>query len=94
MSAIPVFWQMPNRLLTGAAAAAGVALINSIANLAGFVAPWLIGEVKSSTGALSIGFYVVAAVEAAAFVIILAAIPGTPRAGPLVRDAEADTLGV
>ena len=39
MSAIPVFWQMPGRFLAGAAAAAGVALINSIANLAGFGAP-------------------------------------------------------
>ena len=33
MSAIPVFWQMPNRILSGTAAAGGVALINSIANL-------------------------------------------------------------
>src|SRR5205085_1029795 len=32
MSSIPVFWQMPNRFLSGTAAAGGVALINSIAN--------------------------------------------------------------
>lgn len=37
MSAILVFWQMPNMLLSGGAAAVGVALINSVANLAGFV---------------------------------------------------------
>ena len=39
MSAIPVFWQIPGRFLAGSAAAAGIALINSVANLAGFGAP-------------------------------------------------------
>ena len=91
MSAIPVFWQFPNRLLTGAAAAAGVALINSIANLAGFLAPWLIGEVKSATGALSTGLYVVAAVEALGFGIILASIPGR-RPADIARGAEPDNV--
>lgn len=91
MSAIPVFWQLPNRLLTGAAAAAGVALINSIANLAGFLAPWLIGEVKSATGALSIGLYIVAAVEAAGFGIILASIPGR-RPAELAPGIDADRV--
>jgi MFS family permease len=76
MSAIPVFWQMPNRILSGSAAAAGVALINSIANLAGFGAPWLIGELKSATGGLSSGFYVIAIVEAAAFLLIVASKEG------------------
>lgn len=71
MSAIPVFWQLPNRILTGAAAAAGVALINSIANLAGFGSPWLIGELKSATGSLSSGLFIVAAVEAVAFLLII-----------------------
>ena len=63
MSAIPVFWQMPNRFLSGAAAAGGVALINSVANLAGFGAPWMLGLIKTSTGSLSAGLYVVAAFE-------------------------------
>jgi MFS family permease len=70
MSAIPVFWQMPNQILKGSAAAAGVALINSIANLAGFVAPWLIGEIKAGTGALSYGFLTIAAVEAVGFLLL------------------------
>jgi D-galactonate transporter len=71
MSAIPVFWQMPNRILAGAAAAAGVALINSIANLAGFLSPWLIGALKSATGSLSPGLFIVAGVEAAGVLLIL-----------------------
>jgi sugar phosphate permease len=82
MSAIPVFWQMPNRILSGAAAAAGVAVINSIANLAGFGSPWLIGELRSSTGGLSSGLLAIAAVEAATFLLILRFNDGKPaRAG-------------
>ena len=75
MSAIPVFWQMPNRFLAGAAAAGGVALINSIANLAGFGAPWMLGIVKTATGSLAPGLLVVAAVEVGATILILAFIP-------------------
>jgi sugar phosphate permease len=75
MSAIPVFWQMPGRFLAGSAAAGGVALINSIANLAGFGAPFMLGWIKTSTGSLSIGLLIVAAVEACALVLILACVP-------------------
>ncbi len=75
MSAIPVFWQMPNRFLSGAAAAGGVALINSVANLAGFGAPWMLGLIKTSTGSLSAGLYVVAAFEICATLLILAFVP-------------------
>ena len=75
MSAIPVFWQMPNRFLSGTAAAGGVALINSIANLAGFGAPWMLGLIKDATGSLAPGLYVVAAVEICATILILALVP-------------------
>jgi hypothetical protein len=34
------FWPLPSKFLTGAAAAGGIALINSIANLSGFVGPY------------------------------------------------------
>ena len=75
MSAIPVFWQLPGRFLAGAAAAGGVALINSIANLAGFGAPSMLGAIKTSTGLLSPGLYIVAAVEVCAAILIIAFVP-------------------
>jgi len=75
MSAIPIFWQLPNLLLTGSAAACGIALINSIANLAGFGAPWFLGVVKTSTGQFTSGLYTVSAIEAVTLVLILAFIP-------------------
>jgi len=78
MSAIPVFWQMPGQFLAGTAAAGGVALINSIANLAGFGAPWMLGLIKTSTGSLSSGLYIVAAIEVCAAILILKFVP---RAG-------------
>jgi len=49
------FWAIPPTFLTGAAAAGGIALINSVANLGGQVGPWLAGLLKKSTGNFSAG---------------------------------------
>jgi D-galactonate transporter len=74
MSAIPVFWQLPNRYLAGSAAAVGVALINSVSNLAGFGAPYVMGLIKNATGRVSAGLYLVAAIEIMAGVLVIACI--------------------
>jgi sugar phosphate permease len=50
LGAHPVFWTMPAALLSGTAAAAGIALVNSIGNLGGFVGPYLVGLMKDATG--------------------------------------------
>ena len=57
-AAITVFWTLPPSFLTGTAAAAGIALINSIANLGGFFGPYIMGWVKTLTGNYSLGFAV------------------------------------
>jgi D-galactonate transporter len=75
MSAIPVFWQMPNQFLSGTAAACGIALINSVANLAGFGAPYAMGVIKDMTGLMAPGFWLVAAFEAATVILIIKFIP-------------------
>lgn len=46
------FWAMPSAFLTGYSAASGIALINSIANLGGFVGPYAIGAISQRTGSL------------------------------------------
>jgi ACS family tartrate transporter-like MFS transporter len=51
------FWPLPSAYLTGAGAAAGIALINSLGNLGGFVGPYLIGLAKHSTNSYSGGLY-------------------------------------
>lgn len=49
-------------ILSGTAAAAGIAAINSVGNLAGFASPYLIGYLKDLTGSTQIGMYVLSAV--------------------------------
>ncbi len=47
---LPVFWTLPTAFLSGASAAAGIAVINSIGNLAGFAGPFAMGWLKDLTG--------------------------------------------
>ncbi|MEO6054864.1 MAG: MFS transporter [Chthoniobacterales bacterium] len=54
---ISISWSLPAALLSGAAAAAGIALINSFGNLGGFVSPTLIGFVATRTGNMDFGLY-------------------------------------
>ncbi|MBI3855280.1 MAG: MFS transporter [Planctomycetes bacterium] len=49
------FWAIPPAFLTGTAAAGGIALINSIANLGGQIGPWLVGWLRKETGNFSAG---------------------------------------
>jgi MFS family permease len=58
-SALPNFWALPARFLSGAAAAAGIALINTVGNLAGFVAPYVTGALKDATGSYHAPMFVV-----------------------------------
>jgi len=44
MSMLPTFWALPTAFLSGAAAAGGIALINSVANIGGFVGPTILGR--------------------------------------------------
>src|SRR3954449_7901865 len=62
LGAHPVFWTMPAALLSGTAAAAGIALINSIGNLGGFVGPYLVGLVQDATGSTDGGLIALAVI--------------------------------
>jgi ACS family tartrate transporter-like MFS transporter len=55
------FWAMPPMFLTGPAAAASIAWINSIGNLGGFFGPWYVGRMKDLTGSYAGGLYGLAA---------------------------------
>lgn len=69
---LPLFWSQPTAILGGTAAAAGIALINSVGNLAGFVSPYLVGWLKDLTGTTNTGLYMLAACLTAGALIALA----------------------
>jgi D-galactonate transporter len=75
LSAFAPFWQIPTTLLAGTAAAGGIALINSIGNLSGWLGPFFVGWLMDRTGTTSAGLYVVAGIEVLAAVLILRFIP-------------------
>jgi ACS family tartrate transporter-like MFS transporter len=56
LAAISVFWSLPSGFLRGTAAAGGIALINSLANLGGFAGPYLMGGLKAWSGGYAAGF--------------------------------------
>ncbi|MDZ7632056.1 MAG: MFS transporter [Gemmatimonadaceae bacterium] len=60
LASAPVFWALPTASLRGASAAAGIAVINSIGNLAGFLSPYLIGVARDVTGEATVGLYAIA----------------------------------
>jgi nitrate/nitrite transporter NarK len=61
MTTLPLFWSLPTAFLTGTGAAAGIALINSVGNLAGFVSPYLVGWLRDLTATTNSGMYMLAA---------------------------------
>jgi MFS transporter, ACS family, tartrate transporter len=57
----PPFWPLPSTFLRGAAAAAGIALINSVGNLGGYVGPFVVGWIKDSTSSFEMALFFLAA---------------------------------
>ena len=60
LTTLPLFWSLPTSFLAGAGAAAGIALINSLGNLAGFVSPFAVGWLKDMTQSTNAGMYLLA----------------------------------
>ncbi len=62
LTASSLFWMLPTNFLGGVSAAAGIAAVNSFANLAGFCSPYLIGWITTNTGSNAIGMFLITAV--------------------------------
>jgi D-galactonate transporter len=69
---LPVFWTLPTAFLSGAAAAAGIAIVNAIGNLAGFAGPYVMGALKDATGTYTAGLLTMAGAALVAAGIVLA----------------------
>jgi nitrate/nitrite transporter NarK len=61
-----IFWTIPTRFLTGVAAAGGLAFINSIGTVGGFVGPFMMGWLREFSGSYVVGLVAVAAILVAA----------------------------
>ncbi len=66
------FWSLPGRFLAGSAAAAGIALINTLGAAGGFVGPYLIGLLKHASGDFTSGLLLLAALMCAGGILALA----------------------
>jgi ACS family tartrate transporter-like MFS transporter len=73
---------MPTMFLSGSAAAAGIATINSIGNLGGFAGPFMIGWIKDLTGSFAGGLYFVAGLLVLSAVITLLLVASSRRTVP------------
>ncbi|MFC5064566.1 MFS transporter [Actinomycetospora atypica] len=84
--ALAPFWALPAQFLTGAAAAGGIALVNSLGNLSGFGAPYITGALADLTGSQRAGLWVVGGcmVAAAAVVVLVGARIAKERNSPAV----------
>jgi len=68
-ASMPVFWTLPTAFLSGAAAAGGIAMINSLGNLAGFAGPYVMGWTRDATGTYTAGLLMLAASSLAAMAL-------------------------
>lgn len=89
---LPIFWYLPTTFLSGAGAAGGIALINTLGNSSGFVAPYATGIIKDVTGGFTVAMWVVGALMAVAAVLTLVMGTASRPRGAAVRDDDLDRL--
>jgi D-galactonate transporter len=87
ITGLAMFWALPTAFLGGNAAAPGIALINCTGNLGGFFSPAIIGFLKTCTGTLNSGLFLVAACMIASSVLILTL---TRAHSPKLQPTEAE----
>ncbi len=74
-AAVSLFWQLPARFIPESSLAFGVPIISSVANVAGFLTPWLTGYLRDVSGSYASGFIAAAGVEVIAVVALTIGIP-------------------
>ena len=75
VAAIPTFWTLPPKILAGAGAASGIALINTLGQVGGIVSPVMVGSVKDWTGSPTPALYVIGALCVLCAILLLTALP-------------------
>ena len=86
VAAIPAFWTLPPKLLTGVGAAGGIALINTLGQLGGILSPIMVGATKDATGSTTPALYLIGGLCLVCAVLLLVALPGHLRTNDRDRD--------
>lgn len=79
LTTIPTFWTMPQKIVTGSGAAAGIALINSCGQLGGVVSPLMIGRITDVTGSTTPALYLIAGLAVGCALLLYFAAPASLR---------------
>jgi MFS family permease len=75
VASIPAFWALPPRILTGAGAAGGIALINTLGQLGGIVSPVMVGRIKDVTGSTTPALYAIGIASVVCAALVMKALP-------------------
>ncbi|MBU9170617.1 MFS transporter [Burkholderia gladioli] len=79
VASIPAFWALPPKLVTGAGAAGGIAVINTLGQLGGIVSPVMVGRVRDLTGSTTPALYVIALLSLICALLVAYALPASLR---------------
>jgi len=79
IASIPAFWALPPKLLTGAGAAGGIALINTLGQLGGIVSPVMVGRIRDTMGSTTPALYAIGAMSVLCALLLLFGLPQTLR---------------
>jgi MFS family permease len=93
-SALPIFWTLPAALFPASAVAAGIAVVNSVGSLSGFVDSYAIGAIKDATGSFAGGMQLVAGFGVFAICILLLVTRNTAWAEKGSRQSKPATRSV
>ncbi len=79
VAAIPAFWALPPKLVTGAGAAGGLAVINTLGQIGGIVSPVMVGRIHDVTGSTTPALYVIACMSLVCAAIVMFGLPEALR---------------
>jgi len=92
-SAFSTFWSLPTGILSGAAASAGIAWINSVGNLAGYVSPFVVGRIRDQTHSMAIALLVLSGSSLISALITVVAFRGREAVEPAALQGSSGVAG-
>lgn len=79
VAAVPAFWALPPKVVSGAGAAGGIALINTLGQLGGIVSPVMVGRIRDLTGSTTPALYVIGITSLLCALLLRIGLPASVR---------------